>query len=148
MLPSTLRVYLAKTTPPEARHVILNRLKDGEQVSRKELRSIVSAAKLREAVRREPAKAADSRRSVVPDLLGAGAPAGDVDGDRSRKVAQLLMRRLSEEDYEIIMEGMSWAVWNRVYVWLRAARRAAPDQVRSRQALAPSAPSLSMVNCQ
>jgi hypothetical protein len=37
-------------------------------------------------------------------------------------VADLILRRLCQEDYEAIMTEMSWEVWNKVLVWLRAAR--------------------------
>lgn len=45
MVPSTLRVYLSKTTPPAVRNTILKRLESGERVSRSELYSQISDTK-------------------------------------------------------------------------------------------------------
>jgi hypothetical protein len=57
-----------------------------------------------------------------------GSPA-DLKGDRSRIVAELLIRRLGRKDYELIMEGMNWEIWNRILVWMlgraRGGRRTA-----------------------
>ena len=121
MVPSTLRVYLSKTTPSTVRSSILKRLENGEYVSRNELYSEASGAKVK-----SPPKTASETASgglfAGPDLLRAEASPGDVKGDRSRMVAELLIRRLSRTDYELIMEGMNWEVWNRVLVWMRAAR--------------------------
>jgi hypothetical protein len=35
------------------------------------------------------------------------------------------MQRLSQKDYEYVMDGMTWGTWNRVLVWLRAKSTAA-----------------------
>ena len=121
MMPSTLRVYLSKTTPAAVRNSILGRLSNGERISRNELHSAVLAARSK--------KGLDKSRGELPllagpDLLTAGESPAECEGDRARRVAELLIRRLSKEDYDFVMEGMSWGVWNRVFVWLRAARGA------------------------
>ena len=123
MVPSTLRVYLSKTTPPEVRSTILKRLERGERVSRNELYSEISgaASKTRTQTANQPARESfTSSFFSGPDILEADQ--SDLEGDRSRMVAELILRRLSRKDYELIMEGMSWGVWNRIFVWMRAAR--------------------------
>ena len=57
-------------------------------------------------------------------------------------VAELLIRRLSRKDYELIMEGMNWEVWNRILVWMWAARAAENERVELVQPGACIAPSL------
>lgn len=121
MVPSTLRVYLSKTTPSAVRASILKRLENGEYVSRNELYSEALDAKVRSAPKTD-SNAANGGPFAGPDLLRAGASPADLKGDRSRMVAELLIRQLSRTDYELIMEGMNWEVWNRVLVWMRAAR--------------------------
>lgn len=126
MVPSTLRVYLSKTTPPLVRNTVLTRLEKGERVSRNDLHSAVTAARSRREVENQPvANGHDLPRVVAPDLLTAGEATPDAEADRSRRVADLLVRRLSREDYDYVMEGMTWGVWNRVFVWMRAAQTAA-----------------------
>ena len=126
MVPSTLRVYLSKTTPPAVRTSILKRLEDGEYVSRNELYSESMAAKvMRAKVKSPPPTAGEMAHDELfagPDLLRAGSSSADLKTDRSRMVAELLIRRLSRKDYELIMEGMNWEVWNRILVWMWAAR--------------------------
>jgi hypothetical protein len=144
MVPSTLRVYLSKTTPPAVRNTILARLENGERVSRNDLHSAISAARSNRGAGRVAAqKRNDLPRLAVPDLLAAGETPADCEGDRSRKVAELILRRLSKEDYEYVMDGMSWGVWNRVFVWMRAAQLPASDQVEPARALSLGAPSIS-----
>jgi hypothetical protein len=125
MVPSTLRVYLAKTTPPAVRTTILQRLENGERVSRSELHSqVVDTRKTRmEAVQR-PAQEGFSSSFLPPRELNGPAEGrrNDPGADRARRVAELILRRLSPEDYGLIMEEMSWEVWNRAFVWMRAAR--------------------------
>jgi hypothetical protein len=125
MVPSTLRVYLSKTTPPGVRGSILKRLENGEHISRNDLHSEALHA-------RSKTQAKAGNRSARgeftpsffagPDLLTAEESPNDLEGDRSRMVAELIIRRLSRKDYELIMEGMSWGVWNRILVWMRAAQ--------------------------
>jgi hypothetical protein len=124
MVPSTLRVYLSRTTPTEVKSRILERLEKGERVSRKHLHSAVAAERSKAAIVSAPARnGSEFARLPMPDLLVAGEISTDLHGDRSRQVADLLLSRLSREDYESMMQGMTWGVWNRVFVWMRAARR-------------------------
>lgn len=141
MVPSTLRVYLSKTTPPAVRTSILKRLESGEYVSRNELYSEALNAKVK-----SPPKAgnemADDGLFAGPDLLRAGGSPADPKGDRSRMVAELLIRRLSRKDYELIMEGMNWEIWNRILVWMWAARVVDAERVELVQPGARPVPSL------
>jgi hypothetical protein len=121
MVPSTLRVYLSKTTPPVVRTSILKRLENGEYVSRNELYSEALDEKMRSSSK-AGSETAHDELFAGPDLLRAQGGPADFKGDRSRMVADLLIRRLSRKDYELIMEGMNWEVWNRIFVWIRAAR--------------------------
>lgn len=121
MVPSTLRVYLSKTTPPTVRTSILKRLENGEYVSRNKLYSEAMDAKVKSAPKTGSEMAHDGL-FASPDLLRAGGSPPDLKSDRSRMVADLLIRRLSREDYELIMAGMNWEVWNRILVWMWAAR--------------------------
>jgi hypothetical protein len=124
MVPSTLRVYLSKTTPAEVKSRILERLENGERVSRRHLHSAVVAERSKSAIVGGAARnATDLAHLPMPDLLVAGDSSTDSHGDRSRQVADILLSRLSREDYESVMQGMTWGVWNRVFVWMRAARR-------------------------
>jgi hypothetical protein len=121
MVPSTLRVYLSKTTPPAVRTSILKRLESGEYVSRNELYSEALNAKVKSPPK-SGSEMADDELFAGPDLLRAGGSSTDLKGDRSRIVAELLIRRLGRKDYELIMEGMNWEIWNRILVWMWAAR--------------------------
>jgi hypothetical protein len=121
MVPSTLRVYLSKTTPPAVRTSILKRLESGEYVSRNELYSEALNAKVKSSPE-TGSEIADDELFAGPDLLRAGGSPADLKGDRSRIVAELLIRRLGRKDYELIMEGMNWEIWNRILVWMWAAR--------------------------
>ncbi len=141
MVPSTLRVYLSKTTPPAVRTSVLKRLENGEYVSRSELYSETLDAK----AKAPPMSGRDMADGAVlgsADLLKSGASPADTKSDRSRVVAELLIRRLSREDYELIMEGMNWEVWNRILVWMWAARAVDADRVELVQPGARTAPSL------
>lgn len=132
MVPSTLRVYLSKATPPEVRNTILKRLENGERVSRNDLYSEVLEAKskTKTTVGAQPTREGFATTFFSgPDLLRAEENQGDLEGDRSRMAAELILRRLSRKDYELIMEGMSWGVWNRILVWMRAARVVDSDRV-------------------
>jgi hypothetical protein len=125
MVPSTLRVYLSKATSPALRSAIAKRLENGGRISRNELysESLGARSKMKQRVGHELAR--DELASSLfagPDLLSADASQTDIEGDRSRMVAELIIRRLGRRDYERIMEGMSWGVWNRTLVWMRAAR--------------------------
>lgn len=140
MVPSTLRVYLSKTTPPDVRGKILRRLENGEHVSRNELYSEASGVRSRtkpKAGNRSTPEPTASSFFVGPDLLRAEGNLSDEEGDRSRMVAELILRRLSRKDYEFIMEGMSWGAWNRILVWMRAARVVDSERV---ELVRPSVP--------
>jgi len=117
LVPSTLRVYLSNSTPPTVRRLVKRRLADGEQVSRHDLRAAIVEARKKRSNDANPA---------APDLL-AGDTGTYPEIDRSRKVAELLMQRLSKKDYEYLMDGMTWGTWNRVLVWLRAKSTAAAE---------------------
>jgi hypothetical protein len=127
MVPSTLRVYLSKTTPPAVRTTILKRLENGERVSRNDLHSEVSdtRAKAKAATSEHPAQVGFSSSFLGGGLELQSLPEerqNDSGGDRARQVAELILRRLTPKDYELLMEGMNWEVWNRAFVWMRAAR--------------------------
>jgi Protein of unknown function (DUF3102) len=121
MLPSTLRVFLSKTTSPAVRTRILDRLDSGEQVSRSQLHYEVVDEELKSGAMTTPARALKVARGV-PDRHAPSGKPGEVETDRSRLVATLMLNRLSQQDYELIMHGMNWEVWNRVLVWMKAAR--------------------------
>ena len=125
MVPSTLRVYLSKTTPPAVRASILKRLENGDRVSRSQLHS--------ERISAEPKSLTTSglggRDRAAHDLFKSGQRPPKSQGGRPRMVAELLISRLSRQDYEVIMEGMNWEVWNRILVWMKAAR---PVELRTR----------------
>jgi len=113
MVPSTLRVYLSKTTPPAVRTSVLKRLENGDRLSRSQLQS--------ERIRVDPRSSATGGRAA-PDLFKSSARAADPQAAKPRMVAELLISRLSRQDYEFIMDGMNWEAWNRVLVWMKAAR--------------------------
>lgn len=145
MVPSTLRVYLSKTTPADVRRKILKRLESGEQVSRSELYSEASVVKSRTKSQRIGRSKQEDPADLLfegPDLLRAEEGQGDLGGDRSRMVADLIIRRLSRKDYEFIMEGMDWGVWNRILIWMRAARIVDSDRVELIQANTATTPTL------
>jgi hypothetical protein len=131
MVPSTLRVYLSKTTPPAVRTSILKRLENGEYVSRNDLYSEALDAKMKSPPQTGGEMADDGLDGLFagPDLLRTEGGPADLKGDRSRMVAELLIRRLSRNDYELIMEGMNWEVWNRILVWMWAARAVDAERV-------------------
>lgn len=141
MVPSTLRVYLSKTTPPAVRTSILKRLENGEYVSRNELYSEAMDAKVKSPPK-TGGKTAHDGLFAGPDLLRAGGGPADLKSDRSRMVAELLIRRLSRKDYELIMQGMNWEVWNRILVWMWAARVVDAERVELGQLGARIVPSL------
>lgn len=140
MVPSTLRVYLAKTTPSTVRNTILKRLENGGRISRNELYSEAlherSKAKAKSGCEPEPGQSTPSFSG--PDLLRAEERQGDSETDRSRMVAELMVRRLSRKDYEAIMNGMNWGIWNRTLVWMRTAQIVDAERVE----LAPLGPSV------
>ena len=141
MVPSTLRVYLSKTTPPAVRTSILKRLENGEYVSRNELYSEALDAKVK-SLPKTGSEMAHDELFAGPDLLRAEGSPADLKDDRSRMVAELLIRRLSRKDYELIMEAMNWEVWNRILVWMRAARVVDAERVELVQPGARAVPSL------
>jgi len=119
MTPSTLRIYVANRSRPAVQDLVKARAAGGQRVSRKELLTLIgneqthgSASKqTRQSVPRRPAKL---------DLLTPGETDADTELNTARRVAELLLQRLSSADLEFIMDGMNWSVWNRVLVWLRA----------------------------
>lgn len=120
MMPSTLRVYLAKTTTTDVRRSVLARLDNGERVSRSDVQSAVSTERARKII--EAGRGTSREATVVADLLTPDGTKAGPDCDRSRKVAELLLRRLSKEDYDYVMDGMTWGTWNKIFVWMRAAQ--------------------------
>jgi hypothetical protein len=120
MLPSTLRVFLAKTTSPAVRTRILERLDNGEQVSRSQLHHEVVDQELRLRAMTDAVSAPKVVRAIPGGYRPSGSSA-EPGSDRSRLVASLMLSRLSQRDYELIMDGMNWEVWNRVLVWMKAA---------------------------
>lgn len=140
MVPSTLRVYLSRKTPPAVRASLLQRLENGDRVSRSDLYSQLSKARetaLAPASCPGPASRQGSSASFMTLDLRAGAEGRAAGPDQARAVAELLLRRLSPDDYALIMEELNWETWNRVFVWMRAAR--VVDAERAELAL-PSAP--------
>jgi hypothetical protein len=141
MVPSTLRVYLSKTTPPAVRTSILKRLENGEYVSRNELYSEALGEKAKSSPNTDREMARDEL-FAGPDLLRSQGGPADPKVDRSRMVAEVLVRRLTRRDYELIMEGMNWEVWNRILVWMWAARVVDAERVELVQPRPRAVPSL------
>jgi Protein of unknown function (DUF3102) len=129
MLPSTLRIYLSKNTPAEVRQQVKAKLEGGERVSRNDLHSAIAEAKARQAKSKPGAQASGQPHTFATDLLTAGEAGRHSEIDRARKIADLLIQRLDKNDYQYIMDGMNWGIWNRVLVWLRAGRVASCDQL-------------------
>jgi hypothetical protein len=127
MLPSTLRIYLSKNTPAEVREQVRAKLESGERVSRSELHSAIAEARAKQAKGKSEGQAGGRPQTFVADLLSAGEPGRHSETDRSRKIADLLIQRLDKDDYDYIMDGMNWEIWNRVLVWLRAGRVVSGD---------------------
>ena len=142
LVPSTLRVYLSKNTPSAVRQLVKNRLENGERVSRHELHLAIAEAKMLKRVEEDhPAAAiANLRGDAKPDLLAAGEGGKDSEIDRSKKIADLLMQRLSTKDHEYIMHGMNWGIWNRVLVWLSMRHRAPAEPANAVRRSKASAP--------
>jgi hypothetical protein len=140
MVPSTLRVYLSKTTPPAVRASILKRLENGDRVSRSQLHSERISAEPKSLTTGGP-----GARELVragPDLFKSGQRPADAQGGRPRMVAELLISRLSKQDYDVIMDGMNWEVWNRILVWMKAARVVDSERVELATPGAPGGSSL------
>lgn len=118
LVPSTLRLFMSKTTPEPVRRLVLEKLGKGEQVSRTALQAAIVDAK-------SPNKAKKGttleRNAAFATALTPNNAGADTENERAKKIAQLLIQRLSEQDYEAIMSGINWGVWNRVLVWLRVA---------------------------
>jgi hypothetical protein len=125
MVPSTLRVYLSKKTSATVRSTIVKRLENGDRISRSELYSETLNPKSGAKVKQCDVPVRTDFTSLLfrgPDLVRTDENKTDREDDRSRIVAELIIRRLSREDYEFIMEEMNWGVWNRCLVWMRASR--------------------------
>ena len=90
MVPSTLRVYLSKTTPAEVKNRVLERLENGERVSRSHLHSAVAAERSRATIVSAPAR---NRTELVGStnelVIGSGIIAAGV-------VLYFLSRRFRE----------------------------------------------------
>jgi DUF3102 family protein len=128
MVPSTLRVYLSKNTPPEARQRARTRLQNGECVSRKDINAFVSK---REHSDGAAATGSSVDRIAGPELLRSGDASAESEINRSRRIAELLAQRLTQDDYQYLMAGMTWGVWNRVLIWLRTAKIVTPDRTET-----------------
>lgn len=143
MMPSTLRVYMSNSTPSTVRQLVKRRLEKGERVSRKDLQLAIAETKAKRVQDNDTGTlVAELKRHAKLDLFTAGDTDADSEIDRSRKVAVLLMKRLSTEELEYIMDGMNWGIWNRVLVWLRAQHKTASEAgevVRASSAAAPAA---------
>jgi hypothetical protein len=142
MVPSTLRVYLSKNTPPAARQLARTRLQNGECVSRKDLNALVSKQGLSD---KTAATGSGVLRNAGPELLRSGDASTESEINRARKIAELLAQRLTQDDYQYLVDGMTWGVWNRVLIWLRTATVATPDRTGTvarlpHQTRAPAAP--------
>lgn len=125
LVPSTLRLLMSRNVPEEVRQTILAKAKRGEQISRREISSAICQARMKSATK----TATPNHVRVEPAASRAGmlkadqAPSG-TDFDRARRIAELLVRRLSDDDYNDVMSGISWEVWNRVLVLLPGAKAA------------------------
>lgn len=148
MVPSTLRVYLSKKTPASVRDAIRQRLENGERVSRSDLHSQIADIQAKAgAAAALPVREGFSSSFLAPGLRGSvDGRRCDGGGDKARKVAELLLSRLSAEDYDQIMDGTSWEVWNRAFVWMRAARDAETGKVEPALSSAPATPSLAIAD--
>ncbi len=121
MTPSTLRVYVSNRTRPAVRDLVNARAVDGQRLSRKELLTAIADTQTQRASTRTQTEVKSSlKQAAKADLLTAGDIGVEAELEKSRRVAQLLLRRLRGADVELIMDGMTWGVWNRVLVWLRA----------------------------
>jgi hypothetical protein len=140
MVPSTLRVYLSKKTPPAVRDTILKRIENGEHVSRSDLYSQTSGMKTMAKAKAEDHSLQEGFSSAffAPERHGTPGEQRNIGGgDRARMVAELLLRHLSPQDYALIMEEINWEVWNRVFVWMRAARVVDSERVELALSNAP-----------
>ena len=149
MVPSTLRVYLSKKTPPAVRATILKRIENGEHVSRSDLYSQSSAMKAMAKAKADDHSLQEGFSSAffAPELHGTpGEQRSNGGGDRARLVAELLLRRLSPTDYALIMQEINWEVWNRVFVWMRAARIVDSERVELALPTPPPAQTLDVLS--
>jgi hypothetical protein len=121
MMPSTLRVYMSNRSRSAVRNLVKTRMVTGERLTRKELLMAIADVQTRRAPARSPTEIKSSPKQAAKlDLLTAGETGIDTELEKSKKIAELLVRRLSSADLDIIMDGMTWGIWNRVLVWLRA----------------------------
>ncbi len=133
MVPSTLRVYLSKTTPSAVRRSVLRRLENGECVSRSELYSETSASRAKARAKADDRPAEEGFSASFLSGRAFHWPPEDgrsnSGGDRARMVAELILSRLSADDYRIIMESANWEIWNKAFVWMRSARKFESDNL-------------------
>lgn len=120
LVPSTLRLFVSKTTPEPVRQLVLDKLERGERVSRNALSAAVFEANGQGRRKHRP-RGEDNAEAAVTTALAGPHGGMDTENERAKKIAQLLMQRLSEQDYEAIMSEINWGIWNRVLVWLRVA---------------------------
>src|SRR5215831_7641535 len=130
MVPSTLRIYLSRKTPPHVKHLVRTRLLSGERVSRNDLRLAISQAKANVGHIDADLRSPRLTGSGSVDPLGILETGSLGNSERSKEIANLLIRRLSKQDYEYVMDNLSWDVWNRVLLWLRAASSESTNTAR------------------
>jgi hypothetical protein len=121
MTPSTLRIYVSNRSQRAVQDLVKARAIEGQRISRKELLGALGRAQTdRASANRQAPVHAAPKPPATPDLMTAGQIGADTEIDKAKKIAQLLVRRLSHTDLELIMDGMTWGVWNRVLVWLQS----------------------------
>lgn len=135
MVPSTLRVYLCKSTPKAVRESVQKRLENGEHVSRSDLQSAILQERTKYSTPNSSVTAPLFCGIAVPDLLSVAEVGIDSEMSRSKVIADLIIRRLTDADYEYIMDGLNWGIWNRVLVWLRS------EKINTATAVKPTKPS-------
>ncbi len=148
MVPSTLRVYLSKKIPPVVRDTILKRIENGEHVSRSDLYSQSSAMKTTAKAKADDHSLQEGFSSAffAPESHGMPGQQRSNGGDRARVVAELLLRHLSPADYALIMDEINWEVWNRVFVWMRAAQIVDSERVELALPNPPTAQTLEVLS--
>ncbi len=121
LMPSTLRLFMSKNTPESVRRLVLEKLEKGERVSRSALKSAIRQAKSADTTKqKQPLPQRRKPDTAFNGLIAMPDAARETESDRAKKIAQLFVERLTEQDYAYVMSEISWGVWNRVLVWLRA----------------------------
>lgn len=119
LMPSTLRLFMSKNTPESVRRLVLEKLEKGERVSRSALKSAIRQAKSADKMK-QPLTQQRKADTAFNGLIAMPDAPRETESDRAKKIAQLFVERLTEQDYAYVMSEISWGVWNRVLVWLRA----------------------------